>query len=563
MKKTLIILMTALLAGWFMPSADACTNLIVGKAASADGSVICSYNADSYGAFFNLAHYPAATHKPGDMREIRDWDTNKYLGKIPEAAVTYNVIGNMNEYQLCIGETTYGGREEMVDSTGIIDYGSLIYITLQRSKNAREAIRVMTSLVETYGYYSEGETFTICDPDEAWIMEMQGKGAGSKGVVWVAMRIPDDCICAHANQSRIRVFPQAKKLNKKQNWYEVEGQCIYSADCIKYARQQGWFNGKDSEFSWADTYAPADFGGRRYCDARVWSFFNRFSDDFSEYLPWAMGKDPDAKPMPLWIKANKKLSVQDVQAAMRDHYEGTAMSLDREDDPGQGLWDMPYRPTPLSFDIDGKKYFNERPISTQQTGFSYVTQLRSWLPRQIGGLMWFGNDDGNMVAYTPVYCSMTVRPECYNTPGADDIHFSDKNAFWVCNMVSNMVYPRYSMLFPELKAVRDRLEKEYFEKQEFIETSALEIMNKDGEVACAKFLNDYSVKVAQSMLQSWKDLAVFIIVKYNDMAVKPDTNGKFDVNAEGLGATVKRPGYTQRARRQIQKQTGDFYAIPE
>lgn len=545
-----------------VPQTKACTNLIVGKNASTDGSVICSYNADSYGAFFNLVHFPAGKHQPGEMVKIFDWDTNHYWGEIPQAAETYNVIGNINEWQLCIGETTYGGREEMCDSTGIIDYGSLIYLTLQRAKNAREAIRVMTRLVETYGYNSEGETFTICDPNEAWVMEMQGRGAGSKGVVWVAQRIPDDCICAHANQSRIRVFPQAKKLNKKQNWYEVEGECIYSAQCITYARQQGWFSGKDSEFSWADAYAPADFGGRRYCDARVWSFFNRFSDDFSEYLPWAMGKDPQAKPMPLWIKANKKLSVQDVQTAMRDHYEGTALSLDREDDPGQGLYDMPYRPTPLSFDIDGKKYFNERPISTQQTGFSYVSQLRSWLPRQIGGLMWFGNDDGNMIAYTPVYCSMTKQPECYNTPGADDTHFSDRNAFWVCNWVSNMVYPRYSMLFPSLQKVRDNLESQYFADQKKVEDKAQQILAAEGEEACARYLNTYSVNTAQDMLAKWKELAVYLIVKYNDMAVKEDVDGVFTKTKDGLCAPVKRPGYTQRMRRQIQKQTGDFFAVP-
>ncbi len=417
----------------------ACTNFIVGKKASVDGSVICSYNADDYGMFQGLCHYAAATHKPGEMRKIYDWDTGVYHGEIPEAPVTYNVIGNINEYQVTIGETTYGGREEMVDSTGIIDYGSLIYIGLQRSRTAREAIRTMTSLAEKYGYNSEGETFTICDPNEAWIMEMMGTGAGSKGVVWVAMRIPDDAICGHANQSRIGKFNMKDKKN-----------VLYSKNVISYARKMGWFSGKDADFSWKNTYAFPDFSGRRICDARVWSFFHRFADGMDKYLPWALGKDPNAEDMPLWVVPKHKLSVQDVETAMRDHYEGTPLAID-DNSVGGGIWNMPYRPTPLYFKVNGKQYFNERPTSTQQTGFSYVSQMRAWLPRQVGGILWFGNDDGNMVAYTPIYCGNTVQPECYNTPGADAVTFSDKNAFWVCNWVSNMVYPRYSMLFPSLK----------------------------------------------------------------------------------------------------------------
>ena len=522
-----------------------------------------SYSADSYGMFVGLYHFPAGKHAACEMRKIYDWDTNHYWGEIPEAAETYNVVGNMNEWQVSIGETTYGGREEMCDSTGIIDYGSLIYIALQRSKTAREAIRVMTSLVEKYGYNSEGETFSICDPNEAWIMEMQGKGAGSKGVVWVARRIPDDCICAHANQSRIRQFPQGK-FNKKQGWYEVSGECIYSADCIKFARSKGWFTGKDKDFSWADAYAAADFSGRRFCDARVWSFFNRWNEGgFNEYLPWALGKDADAQPMPLWIKPKQKLGVADIEASMRDHYEGTAMSLDREDDPGQGLYDAPYRPTPLSFEVDGVKYFNERPVSTQQSGFVFVSQLRSWLPRQIGGVFWFGNDDGNMVSFVPMYCSMTVQPECFNTPGADAVHFSDKNAYWVCNWVSNMTYPRYSMLFPSVKAVRDSLDNRYLTNQPQIEAEAQQILTSQGEAACAKYLNEYSVREAQSMLAAWRELATYLIVKYNDMAVKPEKDGKFELTKDGIGATVKRPGYTSTARKAIARQTGDWYKVPD
>lgn len=544
----LFIITAALMASVY---AEACTNFIVGKKASVDGSVICSYNADSYGAFMNLAHYPAAKHAKGDMRKIYEWDTNKYLGEIPEAEETWNVVGNINEWQVTIGETTYGGREEMVDSTGVIDYGSLIYIALQRSKSAREAIRTMTSLVETYGYYSEGETFTICDPSEAWILEMQGCGPDRKvskeRVVWVAWRIPDDAICGHANQSRIGVFP----LKDADN-------VLYSKNVIKYARKMGWYNGKDEEFSWKNTYAFPDFSGRRICDARVWSFFNHHVRGMDRYLPWALGKDPQAEDMPLWVIPDRKLSVADVITDMRDHFEGTPLAIDSTD-MGAGIWQMPYRPTPLYFKVDGKQYFNERPTSTQQTSWSFVSQMRSWLPRQIGGCFWFGNDDGNMVAYTPIYCSMTVRPECYNTPGADELTFSERNAYWVENWVSNMVYPRYSMLFPSLKQVRDSLQRAYFSQQPTIESQARQMQPEEA----ARFLNDYSVKQAQQMLARWKQLAFYLVVKYNDMAVKPEENGRFTRTKYGLGATVKRPGYSQSFARELIRQTGDRYAKPE
>ena len=537
--KSLVLSAAMLLAS---SGAFACSNLIVGKKASVDGSVMVSYNADDYGMFGHLCHYPAGTHPKGTMRQIYDWDSGVYHGEIEEAPVTYNVIGNINEFQLSIGETTYGGREEMVDSTGILDYGSLIYVTLQRAKTAREAISVMTSLVEKYGYNSEGETFSICDPNEAWIMEMQGTGAGSKGVVWVAMRIPDDAICAHANQSRIGKFNMKDKKN-----------VLYSKNVISYARKMGWFNGKDSEFSWKNTYAFPDFSGRRFCDARVWSFFNHYADDFDRYLPWALGKDKDAEDMPLWIVPNRKLSVADVENGMRDHYEGTALALDTTS-IGGGVYEMPYRPTPLTFTVDGKQYFNERPISTQQTAFTFVSQLRSWLPREIGGVLWFGNDDANMVAYTPVYCGNTVQPACYNTKGADAVTFSSDNAFWLCNMVSNMVYPRYSQLFPELKAVRDSLETSYFANQTSIEKQAVDLYKTD-KAAALKLLNNYSNTKADEMLASWKRLATRIIVKYNDMAVKKEKDGK-------LLQSVTRPGYPASFGRKLVKETGDWYAVP-
>lgn len=542
-----IVLVVFLLVSYF--SSWACTNFIVGKKASADGSVICSYNADDYGLFIGLCHYPAGKHEKGSVRKIYDWDTNVYHGQIPEAEVTYNVIGNINEYQVSIGETTFGGREELVDTTGILDYGSLIYIALQRSKTAREAIKVMTTLTDKYGYCSGGETFTICDPNEAWIMEMIGKGHGRKGTVWVAVRIPDDAICAHANQSRIRTFNQKDKKN-----------VMFSKDCITFAREKGWFSGKDADFSFCEAYAYPDFSGRRFCEARVWSFFNHFSTDMERYLPYAEGKVKDAEPMPLWIKPNRKVSVQDIQECMRDHYEGTPFSLDK--DPGQGVWNTPYRPTPLTYKVDGKEYFNERPTSTQQTAFSYVAQLRSWLPRQIGGVLWFGNDDGNMVAYTPVYCGNTSQPECYNTKDADAVTFSMKNAFWVCNWVGNMVYPRYSLMFGSLKSVRDSLETSYFSAQAEIERKAMVLYDENPSLAI-DFLTDYSIDKAQQMIDRWRQLGTYLIVKYNDMAIKPDEDGRFIRTETGLGATVERPGFPENVAREIVKSSGDRYAVPE
>ena len=531
--------------------AEACSNFIVGKKASVDGSVMCSYSADDYGMFQYLCHYPAAKHAKGEMRKIFDWDSNKYYGEIPEAAETYNVIGNINEWQVTIGETTYGGREEMVDSTGIMDYGSLIYVALQRSKTAREAIKVMTTLANTYGYNSGGETFTICDPNEAWIMEMMGKGAGSKGAVWVALRIPDDAICAHANQSRIGKFNMKDKKN-----------VMYAKDVVSFARSKGWFKGKDADFSWKMAYAKPDFSGRRFCDARAWAMLNHFYD-MSPYLDWALGKNPDAQDMPLWVVPNKKVSVKDVENVMRDHYEGTPLSVADGSDIGGGIWEMPYRPTPLMYKVDGKQYFNERPVSTQQSGFVFVSQMRSWLPREIGGVFWFANDDANMAAFTPVYCSMTERPECYNTPGADALHFSKKNAYWVCNMTSNMVYPRYSLMFPTLKEVRDSLDNSYFAAQAGVEKKAQELYAQNPQAA-VKYLNDYSIEKAQQMLGRWNQLFEFMVVKYNDMIIKPtDKNGTFKKTPYGLGATPVRPGYPEKFAKQLVKQSGDKFLVPE
>ncbi len=573
MKRLLLLALVAVLCAMFnVQRTSACTNFIVGKKASADGSVICSYNADSYGAFMWLYQYPAGKHQPGEMRKVYEWDTDKYLGEIPEAAETYNVIGNINEWQVTIGETTFGGREEMVDTTGIIDYGSLIYIALQRSKTAREALQVMTTLVEQYGYCSEGETFTICDPNEAWIMEMMGawvpdsikatmKPAAKKQLgrtVWVAMRVPDDMICGHANQSRITTFMPAKKEKKGQETV------LWSKNVVSYARLMGWYNGKDQDFSYNAAYAKPDFSGRRICDARVWQFFNRYADGMDRYIPWAEGCDANAEVMPLWVKPNCLLTVQDVQAAMRDHFEGTPFDVSDQskdkNDIGGGIWQMPYRVTPLYFEVDGKKCFNERPTSTQQTAWTFVSQMRSWLPREIGGCFWFGNDDPNMVAYTPVYCCTTRQPDCYNGKGADDITFSMDNAFWVENWVSNMVYPRYSALFPDLKQVRDSLEHSYFEQQKTIEDKAAQME----PAARAKFLNDYTCQKGDEMLKRWRQLAFFLIVRHNDMAVRPvDEKGNFKRNKYGLGERVQRPGMPETFRRELINRTGNKLIKPE
>ena len=538
MKKT-VFFSLMLMAGTY---AMACTNYIVGKKASVDGSVMCTYSADDYGMFQPLCHFPAGKHPKGTMRDIRDWDSNEYHGQIPEAEETYNVVGNINEWQVTIGETTFGGREEMVDSTGTLDYGSLIYIALQRSKTAREAIKVMTTLAETYGYNSEGETFTICDPEEAWIMEMMGCGAGSKGVVWVALRVPDDAICAHANQSRIRTFNVKDKAN-----------CMASKNVVKFAREKGWYSGKDADFSFCDTYAAPDFGGRRFCEARVWTFFNKYCDYMDRYVGYASGEVDGAEPMPLWIVPNRTLSVKDLEMAMRDHYEGTPFALDG--DIGGGIWEMPYRPTPLKFEVDGKTYFNERPVSTQQSGFVYVSQMRSWLPREIGGVLWFGNDDANMVSYNPVYCSATRIPNCFNTPGADAIHFSMDNAFWVCNWVSNMVYPRYAQMFVSLEAVRDSLDNSWLANQAAVEAKAAELMTQQGSEAAVKYLNDYSCQKGDEMIARWRQLATYLIVKYNDMVVKKENaDGTFQLSKHGIGERPVRPGYPKRYAKELVKQ---------
>ena len=526
----------------------ACTNLIVGKNVSADGSTIISYSADSYSLFGELYHYPAGMHKKGTMINVYEWDTGKYLGQIEQARQTYNVVGNMNEFQLTIGETTFGGRPELVDTTGVIDYGSLIYLGLQRSRTAREAIKVMTDLVQEYGYCSSGESFTIADPNEVWIMEMIGKGPGVRGAVWVAVRVPDDCISAHANHSRIHQFDTSDKEN-----------CMYAPDVISFAREKGYFNGVNKDFSFSKAYAPLDFGARRYCEARVWSYFNMFTDRGDELLPYIQGTTDE--PMPLYVKPNRKISVQDVKNAMRDHYEGTVLDITK--DFGAGPYHTPYRLSPLEFEVNGQKYFNERPISTQQSGFVFVAQMRENLPDAVGGVLWFGLDDANMTVFTPVYCCATRVPECYTrVDGADYITFSWKSSFWVFNWIANMVYPRYDLMIDDVRAVQTEIETTFNQAQEGIEAVAVKMLETDPAQA-KEFLTNYTVMTAQSTHDAWKRLGEFLIVKYNDGVVKRVKDGKFERNAIGQPAGVIRPGYPKEFLEEYVKQTGDRYKIPE
>jgi dipeptidase len=521
----------------------ACTNLLVGKAASTDGSTMVTYSADSYSLYGELYHWPSAKYKAGTMQDVYEWDTGKYLGKISQANETYNVIGNMNEHQLCIGETTFGGRHELVDTTGIIDYGSLIYITLQRAKTAREAIKVMTGLVETYGYYSGGESFSIVDKNEVWILEMIGKGVGNKGAVWVTVRIPDDCIAAHANQSRIHRFP----LNDKEN-------CLYAKDVISFAREKGYYEGRDEDFSFANAYNPLDWGGLRWCEARVWSYYNRFTDNAGQWIPYILGENPN--PMPLYVKPNRKLSPKDVMNMMRDHYEGTV--FDPTLDFGAGPFHSPYRFNPLSFEIDSVKYGFERPISTQQTGFTFVGQMRNYLPDEIGGVFWFGVDDARFTVYTPMYACMTRTPECYRVGNGDFTHFSWTSAFWVHNWVANMAYARYNQMIEDAQVVQDKLENAYLSEQPEIERKASELLRSNQEKAAIALLTDYSVNVAQKALDEWKTLGERLVVKYMDGVVKKEKEGEFIRNEYGGSQYPNRPKLDENFLREVVKQKGDW-----
>ena len=512
---------------------NGCTNLIVTKGASKDGSVMITYSADSYNMYGELYHFKAAVYPKGATLEVYEWDTGKYLGTIPQAEVTYNVVGNINEHQVAIGETTFGGRSELRDRTGLIDYGSLMYIALQRSRSAREAIKVMTDLVSEFGYYSSGESFSIGDKNEAWILEIIGKGEGNTGAVWVARKIPDGNISGHANQARITTFP----LEDPEN-------CIYSEDVISFAREKGYFSGKDEEFDFAAAYNPLDFGGIRFCDARVWSMFRRTNSDMDKYLSYIKGESLER--MPLSIKPDEKLSVHDAMQLMRDHYEGT--ELDMTKGIAAGPYEMPYRCSPLTFTVNDEKYFNERPISTYQTGFSFVSQSRAHLPNEIGGVLWFGVDDTYMTVYTPMYCSINSIPVNYMENVASLGKFDWDAVFWVFNAVSNFVYPRYSLAIDDLIRKQNELEGGYLVNQETVEATALSLLTKSkGEAV--KYLTEYSNTSGVNTYNTWKELFEFLNMKYMDGVVKDEY------------AKPKRVGYPQEFLNMIAEEGGDAIKI--
>jgi len=543
-------------------SSQACTNLIVGKKASKDGSVMCSYNCDGFGFAGSLFYSPAGRHTPGELVAIHGWGPQHEGRYVKQVEYTYNVVGLMNERQLTIVESTFDGRLELQNHEGLLDYFSLMRLALQRSATAREAIRCMAELVEEYGYNSTGESITICDPDEAWIMEIVGKGPGRKGAVWVALRIPDDCICAHANLSRITTFPQesgkrkvesGKSLSSKHLKYidQPQVECVYAWDVVDFAREKGFYNGPDQEFSFRDAYCPIDFENVRYADARVWSFFRHHRSDMDQYLPYIEGHFDICDALPLWVKPDAPLSLQDVQRDMRDHFEGTP--LDMTADMTAGPWGMPIRPLPMHIkDSQGNDFFRERPIATQQSGFTMTCQMRSWLPDDVGGVTWFNCDDADMVAYVPLYCCLTQVPDCFRPENNPRTDFSFESAFWMNNWVANMVYPRYSMMIGDLRAAQRELEDYYLADQD----SVLLAVGKMTPADRRDYLNKKSIAYADRMMQRWDRLAKYLIVKYNDQVVRrTDENGNF------LRWGYDTPGYDQQFIDAVAPATGDRYRL--
>lgn len=567
--------LSILLAGTILAptTSDACTNYIVTKGASKDGSCILSYSADSHTLFGEIYFYPRGNHQPGTFRKVVEWDTGKFLGEIPEAPITYQVVGNMNEHQLVIGESTYGGREELADSTGLIDYGTLIYATLQRAKNAREAIKVMVEMVEKYGYYSSGESISIVDPHEAWIFEIIGKGTEiaidkktkkpynkNKGAVWVAARIPDGYISGHANHARITSFPldngktsiSSKNLKKI---FEPSLEWIYADDVIKFAREKKYFSGSDAEFSFSDVYAPLDFGSARGCEARVWSFFREYDPSMNKHQDYALGHNLSNR-MPLYIKPDRKLSAQDVMHAMRNHYEGTIMDMTK--DCGAGPYQNPYRWRPMTWKVDNETFTNERATATQQTGWAYVAQTRSWLPNEIGGLIWFTVDDVANSVHTPIYASTTRIPENYRQGNGSMVKYSPTSAFWLFNRVTNAVYPRYSQMYPALQKVQQELENTYTAEIPAIDAKALELYKQDPQKAIA-YLTDYTNQTAANTFNRWKQLDEYLLVKYIDGNIKKEKDGKFTTNGydDNIPEFPAQPGYPEWWKKAVKEDAGE------
>ena len=540
MKKIILSALLAVVVA--LTPALACTNFIITKGASTDGSVMVSYSADSHQLYGCLYKHNATKYKAGAMLAVNEWDTGKYLGDIPQVAQTYSTLSNMNEHGLIITETTYGGRHELYNPEGIIDYGSLIYITLQRAKTAREAIDTIVTLANTYGYASEGESFSIGDKNEAWIMELIGKGPGKKGIVWVARRVPDGYISGHANQARITTFP----LNDPEN-------TLYAEDVISLAREKGYFNGKDEEFSFADAYAPLDFSAMRGCDARIWSFFRMFADGMDQYLDYAMGHNP-ANRLPLWVKPTHKLSPKQVFDAMRDHYEGTP--LDMTTDIGAGGHALPYRWRPMNFEVDGKTYVNERAIATQQTGFWMVGQAR----QDKTSILWFGTDDAATSPLTPIYVNTTEAPECLREGNGTMLKYSDTSMFWITNRVTQFAYLRYDLIGKKVREVIDEWENKTFDLVEHIDIA---LANTPSAKKKAKIATEFSTSTAQSLFDIWVNLDKYLMVKYIDGNVKgEDENGFMDNgNGKDIPGEIEQPGYTEKWKRAVAADHGKILEV--
>lgn len=532
--------------------ADACTNIIVTKGASADGSCMVTYAADSHQLYGELYFHPAANWPKGAMLDIYDWDGGMYRGKIAQVPHTYQTVGNMNEHQLIIMETTFGGREGLENPDGIMDYGSLIYVTLQRARTAREAIRVIDELVQTYGYPSEGESFSIVDKDECWIFEIVGKGA-EKGAVWVAVRIPDGCISGHANQSRIHRFP----LNDPEN-------CLYAPDVITFARKKGFFQGADAEFSFCDAYCPADWSGLRACEARVWSAFRLLGGanfDADKYLDFAKGENPDNK-MPLYIRPEEKVTVKALADVMRDHFEGTP--LDFSEEPGAGISRLPYRWRPMSFELDGKRYMFERSIATQQTGFWYLGQARGWLPDEVGGLLWFGVDDAATSALTPIYTCINTVPECFREGNGSMIEYSPTSAFWLFNRVAHFAYLFYDRAEPEIRAEIDRYENENLALVQQLDQRALKMVENGNSRQAGQMLTEFCAHRSAELFQRWDNLSNYLLVKYMDGNVKrQNEDGSFQDNGSGknIPESPIHPKYRETWLRSVVKEHGGTIEI--